>query len=124
MSKLLPVLALLGLAACAHDPARATTAAAAPRTVVATGSRLPVRVDSVTGQPLTTSEVYIYSRDDLLRTGIPGNLGTAMMHAIPTGTLGPAPTLTGTKPALEGRKPSENPLPDEQILPAQTPPHT
>jgi hypothetical protein len=91
------VLAPLALA-CAHAPAerlspagdalgRPTAAAgdaAAPGRVYVTGSRLPQFVDRRTGRPVTTSPVEIYTREDLLRTGVPTDVNAALYRLQPT----------------------------------------
>jgi hypothetical protein len=80
------VLAPLVLA-CAHSPAARSTAAAssapAPERVLVTGSRLPQRVDPRTGRPVTASPVQVYTRDELLHTGLSASTAAALMKLDP-----------------------------------------
>jgi len=67
------------LAGCAHVPptgdASARPAAEPPPSAVVTGSRLPQRIDPVTGKVIPVAAVRTYSRADLERTGMPGLAG-------------------------------------------------
>jgi len=67
------------LAGCAHvpppDQASAGSFSEPPRAAVVTGSRLPQRIDPVTGKVIPVAAVRTYSRADLERTGMPGLAG-------------------------------------------------
>jgi len=67
------LLALVAAAAtgCAHTPpSTAASAAVPPRTMVITGSRIPLPVDPQTGYPTAAlPPVRVYSSDDLATTG-------------------------------------------------------
>lgn len=67
-------------AACAHAPALPETSSTSqgPEKMVITGSRIPQRVDPRTGLPPTMSPVNVYTREDLLRTGLQWNLAAAL----------------------------------------------
>lgn len=63
--------------ACAHAPAPASAAPAAPaeRTEVVTGSHIRQEVEAGKVAPPTTSPTRIYSSEDLQRTGRPDVAG-------------------------------------------------
>jgi hypothetical protein len=65
------------LAGCAHAPAVAPASGPAPEPAasVVTGSRLPQRIDPVTGKVIPVAAVRTYGRGDLDRTGRPGLAG-------------------------------------------------
>jgi hypothetical protein len=67
------------LAGCAHLPpppgASGRPGAESSPAAVVTGSRLPQRVDPVTGKAVPVAAVRTYSRADLDRTGRPGLAG-------------------------------------------------
>ncbi len=79
---LLPALAVLTLAACAHAPgpvaAAAPGAAAPPGRVLVTGSHIPQRVDARSGLPETSFPVRVYSREQLDATGRARDLRAAL----------------------------------------------
>lgn len=88
---LLAPLAGLLLAACATVPPRSAgplraagapldvgAAPARPERMLVTGSRIPRRVDPRSGVPETFSPVSIHTREELLRTGVPGDFGVAL----------------------------------------------
>jgi hypothetical protein len=66
------------LVGCAHLSASRDEAAEKPTLMVVTGSRIPQKVDPQTGMVGSCSPVFIYTRQDLERTGRPDNLAAAM----------------------------------------------
>ncbi len=79
------VFALLLAGACAHAPARPSSATGqAPQRVFVTGSRIPQWVDPSTSLPATTSPVTIIGRDRLRSTGRDGDLGAALQQLDPS----------------------------------------
>jgi hypothetical protein len=93
-------LAAVLLSACAHaaatnqaarrdlaappalESAAAADEATGPPSIVVTGSRIPQRVDLVTGLPRTTSPLTVYQRAQLDRTGVV-DTGLALQRLTP-----------------------------------------
>jgi hypothetical protein len=83
-------LGLLGTG-CAHVSESQAAAPERQDRVFVTGSRIPQRVDPETGQAASASSLTVYSRADLDRAGMSGNLGAALR------SLNPALQGTGGK---------------------------
>jgi outer membrane cobalamin receptor len=54
---------------CAHAPTAVQADPPEPKSMVVTGSRIQQPVDARTGYPTTTSNVRIYTQEDLDRSG-------------------------------------------------------
>ena len=65
------LLAVIAAAAvgCAHASTAVPAASPEPKSMVVTGSRIPQPVDARTGYPTTSSNLRIYTQEDLNRSG-------------------------------------------------------
>ena len=71
--KAFPAALLAGIAVatagCAHTSTAVPTASPEPKWMVVTGSRIPQPIDARTGYPTTSSNLRIYTQEDLDRSG-------------------------------------------------------